>query len=62
MTDLVADRMASEQIENRGIRNSDVLRVMRSTLRHLFVPTRFRSEAYEDYPLSRACPVSLSFA
>jgi protein-L-isoaspartate(D-aspartate) O-methyltransferase len=52
MTHLVADRMASEQIENRGIRNPDVLRVMRSTLRHLFVPTRFRSEAYEDYPLS----------
>ena len=31
-------RMVSEQIERRGIRNPDVLRVMRSTPRHLFVP------------------------
>jgi protein-L-isoaspartate(D-aspartate) O-methyltransferase len=52
MTHLVADRMATEQMESRGIRSPDVLRVMRSTPRHLFVPVRFRSEAYEDYPLS----------
>ena len=51
MTHLVADRMASEQMESRGIRNPDVLRVMRSTPRHLFVPARVRAEAYEDYPL-----------
>jgi protein-L-isoaspartate(D-aspartate) O-methyltransferase len=52
MTHLVADRMTSEQIECRGIRNPDVLRVIRSTPRHLFVPARVRSEAYEDYPLA----------
>lgn len=44
-------RMVSDQIENRGIRNPDVLRVMRATPRHLFVPPDVRSMAYEDYPL-----------
>src|ERR1039458_10340106 len=43
--------MVADQIENRGIRNPDVLRVMRSTPRHLFVPTNVRSMAYEDRPL-----------
>ena len=43
--------MVADQIENRGIRNPDILRVMRSTPRHLFVPTDVRSMAYEDRPL-----------
>jgi len=34
--------MVSDQIENRGIRNPDVLRVMRATPRHLFVPADVR--------------------
>jgi protein-L-isoaspartate(D-aspartate) O-methyltransferase len=45
------ERMVREQIESRGIRNPDVLRAMYATPRHLFVPSRFRSEAYGDYPL-----------
>ena len=38
-------------IEARGIRSPDVLRVMRSTPRHLFLPPDLRSRAYEDRPL-----------
>jgi protein-L-isoaspartate(D-aspartate) O-methyltransferase len=45
-------RMVSEQIEARGVRNPDVLRVMRLTQRHLFVPEPLRSQAYQDTPLS----------
>ena len=45
------ERMVADQIESRGIRNPDILRVMRSTPRHLFVPTNVRSMAYQDRPL-----------
>jgi protein-L-isoaspartate(D-aspartate) O-methyltransferase len=48
---LQRERMVSEQIELRGIRNRDVLRVMRSTPRHLFVPPDVRANAYDDRPL-----------
>jgi protein-L-isoaspartate(D-aspartate) O-methyltransferase len=59
VTRLVADdpgtaqreRMVADQIESRGIRNPDVLRVLRATPRHLFVPTDIRSMAYRDHPL-----------
>ncbi len=44
-------RMVHEQIEDRGIRNADVLRVMRLTPRHLFVPASVRDVAYEDHPV-----------
>ena len=43
--------MVREQIEARGIRNPDVLRAMRSTPRHLFVPIAVRPYAYSDQPL-----------
>jgi len=45
------ERMVREQIEARGIRNADVLRMMRSTPRHLFVPENVREYAYSDRPL-----------
>jgi protein-L-isoaspartate(D-aspartate) O-methyltransferase len=45
------ERMVSDQIEARGIRTPDVLRVMRTTPRHLFVPTKLRSIAYADQPV-----------
>jgi protein-L-isoaspartate(D-aspartate) O-methyltransferase len=48
---LQQERMVTEQMERRGIRNRDVLRVIRSTPRHLFVPTNVRTAAYEDRPL-----------
>jgi protein-L-isoaspartate(D-aspartate) O-methyltransferase len=45
------ERMVREQLESRGIRNPDVLRAMRATAPHLFVPRAFQVEAYADYPL-----------
>jgi protein-L-isoaspartate(D-aspartate) O-methyltransferase len=39
------------QIEDRGVRSPDTLRVMRATLRHLFLPSALQSRAYEDRPL-----------
>jgi hypothetical protein len=45
------ERMLREQIEARGIRNPDVLRMMRSTPRHLFVPEDLVEYAYSDRPL-----------
>ena len=46
------EEMVSRQIEGRGIRDSDVLRAMRATPRHLFVPVALQPQAYEDRPLS----------
>lgn len=43
--------MVREQIESRGIRNADLLRALRATPRHLFVPPEVRSQAYEDHPV-----------
>jgi protein-L-isoaspartate(D-aspartate) O-methyltransferase len=48
---LQRERMVREQIEARGIRNADALRMMRSTPRHLFVPEDMREYAYSDRPL-----------
>ena len=38
-------------IEDRGVRSPDVLRVLRATPRHLFLPPDLQSRAYEDRPL-----------
>ena len=46
-----ANSMVKYQIEKRGIKNTDILRVMRNTPRHLFVPTALSSMAYNDYPI-----------
>ena len=46
------DRMVRDQIEKRGVRDAEVLRVMRATPRHLFVPPAAQAMAYEDRPLS----------
>jgi protein-L-isoaspartate(D-aspartate) O-methyltransferase len=43
--------MVREQIENRGITHPAVLRSMRNTPRHLFVPPALREMAYADRPL-----------
>ena len=45
------ERMVHEQIEERGVRNAAVLRAMRETPRHLFVPEGLRDRAYADGPL-----------
>lgn len=44
-------RMVKEQIEQRGIRDSGVLKAMQEVPRHLFVPEEEQSYAYEDCPL-----------
>jgi protein-L-isoaspartate(D-aspartate) O-methyltransferase len=44
--------LVQEHIENRGIRNPDVLRSIRAVPRHEFVPAGLREAAYEDRPLS----------
>ena len=43
-------RMVSEQIEARGVSSAAVLRVMRATPRHLFIPESLRPRAYDDAP------------
>lgn len=43
--------MVHEQIASRDINNPRVLKAMRETPRHLFVPESLRSQAYEDHPL-----------
>jgi protein-L-isoaspartate(D-aspartate) O-methyltransferase len=48
---LQRERMVTDQIERRGIHNPDVLRVMRTTPRHLFVPQDLRTMAYRDEPI-----------
>ncbi len=45
------ERMVRAQIEERGVRDAGVLRVLRQTPRHLFVPADMREYAYEDRPL-----------
>jgi protein-L-isoaspartate(D-aspartate) O-methyltransferase len=45
------EAMVGEQIEGRGIRNPELLRVMRAIPRHRFVPGTVRSLVYEDRPL-----------
>jgi protein-L-isoaspartate(D-aspartate) O-methyltransferase len=45
------ERMVSEQIEARGVRDARVLAAMRRVPRHEFVPLQQRAYAYEDRPL-----------
>lgn len=46
-----AENMVKTQLERRGIKDPRVLKVMRDTPRHLFVPQVYRQNAYEDGPL-----------
>ena len=46
-----AEIMVKNQLERRGIQDEEVLRVMRKTPRHLFVPKNLEDAAYEDGPL-----------
>jgi len=45
------ERLVRESIEGRGIRNTAVLRAMRDTPRHEFMPQEVRKFAYEDRPV-----------
>ncbi len=44
--------MVAAQLRSRGIRDERVLRAMESVPRHLFVPERLRTDAYEDNPVA----------
>ena len=43
--------MVETQIVQKGINEKNVIEVMLKVPRHLFVPEKFLSEAYNDYPL-----------
>jgi protein-L-isoaspartate(D-aspartate) O-methyltransferase len=45
------ERMVSEQLEARGIRDRRVLEAMRKVPRHLFVEEALAAQAYGDFPL-----------
>lgn len=45
------ERMVREQIEARGVHRADILRVLRGTPRHLFVPDAIRDRSYDDCAL-----------
>ena len=53
MTDFtkLRERMVSEQVHARGVRDSRVLEAMRSVRREAFVPANVREYAYTDMPL-----------
>jgi len=43
--------MVQRQIQSRGVSDEAVLTAMRTVPRHLFVPDKWREQAYEDHPL-----------
>jgi protein-L-isoaspartate(D-aspartate) O-methyltransferase len=45
------ERMVTDQILPRGIRDAAVVSAMRQVPRHLFVPAAERARAYDDHPL-----------
>lgn len=45
------NRMVTEQIRNRGIRDERVLHALATVPRHLFIPPAYRDHAYNDGPL-----------
>jgi len=44
-------RMVDNQIATRGVIDPNVLAAMRHVPRHAFIPTRLRTQAYEDHPV-----------
>jgi protein-L-isoaspartate(D-aspartate) O-methyltransferase len=54
------ERMVQDQIAARGVRNADVLRAMRATPRHEFVPPEVRSLAYRDHPVEIGFEATIS--
>ncbi len=45
------ERMVSSQIDLRGIRDTEVLRAMKTVARHEFVLDEYLDQAYDDHPL-----------
>ncbi|MDR1169820.1 MAG: protein-L-isoaspartate(D-aspartate) O-methyltransferase [Prevotellaceae bacterium] len=49
-----------ERLKEKGIRDINVLNVIARVPRHLFLPTGFEKQAYEDKPFSIACGQTIS--
>jgi protein-L-isoaspartate(D-aspartate) O-methyltransferase len=49
--DHLRERMVQEQIFSRGIKDEKILDALRKVPRHLFIPTQYWDESYEDHPL-----------
>ena len=45
------ERMVRYQIEERGVKDPEVLKALRITPRHLFIPQQYRDSAYADHPV-----------
>ena len=48
---ILANEMVEYQIEDRGVKDKNVIQVMKNTPRHLFVPQEFIYESYNDRPI-----------
>lgn len=49
--DTQRERMVRQQIEARGVKDPQVLKALRATPRHLFIPPQYRDSAYADHPV-----------
>ncbi|MEA3485130.1 MAG: protein-L-isoaspartate(D-aspartate) O-methyltransferase [Candidatus Aerophobetes bacterium] len=56
----LAEKMAAEQIEARGVKDEKVLQAMRTVPRHKFVSDELKPYAYEDRPLPIGCGQTIS--
>lgn len=45
------ERMVTQQIISRGVKDAATLKAMRLVPRHIFVPKEYENEAYDDNPL-----------
>jgi len=52
--------MVDNQLVARGISDPSVIRAMRDTPRHLFVPEAHQKDAYRDGPIGIACQQTIS--
>ena len=54
------ERMVTEQIEARGVKDKNVLEAMRKVPRHKFVSDEYKPYAYQDSPLPIECGQTIS--
>jgi protein-L-isoaspartate(D-aspartate) O-methyltransferase len=45
------EKMVSQQIISRGVKDALTIKAIRKVPRHLFIPKEYQNEAYDDYPL-----------
>ena len=54
------NKMISQQLVKRGVKNQDVLKAMKKVERHLFVDKKYWGKAYDDMPLPIPCSQTIS--